>query len=370
MKLLNSIFALIGVILFFVNFSFSQKTKPQQNSNLQVALGKIYQLPEESDQLIEGANPSVTRKVFYGYIRIVEWHFEIRFTDAELKRFERILVKQWNANATARENIKSSYTYLNKLKTMSRDELSTEFYNRRSSENLDILRENDSDYTPKGLRGTYKKLAANGNEEGVFVWNKITEYETPSVKRNYFHKPLNRKHIDATTEWVAYQINVVANKEVFVLDDEKRRQMEDLLLAEWKKLTSGNGSSSDSLALTFQLNVSRWQYLRIHRGFSFDEYRTNYGKLSAMVDWAKNALYYCPSIQPYAEQRVKEYRDYAAKMSDAEWNFELNRLKSQMKMQNMAIEAMKRQQLEYHALNLNILEPSNSKYQWVIKERP
>jgi hypothetical protein len=89
-----------------------------------------------------------------------------------------------------------------------------------------------------------------------------------------------------------------------------------------------------------------------------------------MVDWAKTAIYYCPTAKPFAEQRVKEYKDYTARMSDAEWQLEIYRLQQEMKMQNMVFQQIKRQQLESHVLTLNILEPSDSGRTWVIKENP
>ena len=375
-KMKTSKYFAVFVLCLSVPLGFAQTRKPVSNVKppvsriTPVALGTIYHLPEKPSESVPGTNPVMMRNALEGYISVIEWHFEMRFTDAERKEYEQILIKDWNTRPTAQKNINDAYDYLNDLKKLSPNDLSTTFYNRKSVENWDILNEGMLNQPPKGLRGIIKKLAAEGNPEGVFVWKKINEYEKPLAAGNSYNKPLTRKTIDATTEWLAYQINSVANKEVFVLDDEKRQQMEQVILERWNKEVKGTDVIANAFTIWLNGNVFNWQTLRIKRQYSFDQFITNYNKLSRMVDWANVAVYYCPSVKPYAEQRVKEYKDYAAKMNDREWQLEFYRLQQEMKMQNMVFEAIKRQQLESHVLTLNILERNDSQYHWVIKEIP
>jgi hypothetical protein len=356
----------VSVLLTAVT-SYGQNPGTTNQKKL-VALGTIYQLPKDTDAVIPRTNPALFKNVLNDYIQIIEWHFEMRFTDAEKKQYEQLLIEDWNTDETARKNIKNASVYANELRAKDIYSVNTEQYNRLSRDIFDCGFEGLTDnWQPSSLRGNIKKGASKGQKEEVFLWNKIIEYEKPITEGKVFVSKFTQKYIDAAAEWMAYKINVVANKQLIVLDEQKREQMGKMIMAAWKKEEAekkseyawGNVQAMLSEATTY------WNYLRLTKRFSLDSYITNYNKLSTVADWGKQVLYYCPAVKPYAEQRIKELQDYAAKMSDAEWQLEFKRLNMQANMNKQAFQEMKNQMVRSHVLMLNIMEGYDK---WEVKE--
>jgi hypothetical protein len=363
---MNKKYVLIPVLLIAIS-SCGQPTGTATQKK-PVALGTIYQVPKDADAVVPGTNPALSKNVLNDYIQIIEWHFEMRFTNREKKEYEQILIEDWNTNETARTNIKNASVYANELRAKNLYSVNTEQYNRTSRDIFDCGLEGlTSNWQPTSLRGNIKKGASLGQKEEVFLWNKITEYEKPVAAGKVFVSKFTQKYIDAAAEWMAYKINVVANKQLIVLDEEKREQMGKMIMTAWKKEEAekkseyawGNVQAMLSEASTY------WNYLRLTKRFSLDSYITNYNKLSTVADWGKQVLYYCPAVKPYAEQRIKEFQDYAAKMSDAEWQLEFKRLNMQANMNKQAFQEMKNQMVRSHVLMLNIIEGYDK---WEVKE--
>jgi hypothetical protein len=335
-----------------------------------VALGKIYQLPAEQDGVIPNTNPQLSKIVLSDYIMIIQWHFEMRFTDAERKQYEQILIDMWNSNEKDRRDIQNTSVYANQLRAKDLNSVNSERQNRENRDIMDCGMEGLlQNWEPNSLRGNIKKGASNGDKESVFLWNKITEYEKPVAEGKIFVSKFTQQYIDAAAEWIAYKINVVANKQLIVLDEEKREQMGKMIMAAWNKEKAEEKSEYNWGNVQAMLSEASayWNYLRLTKHFSLDGYTTNYNKLITVVDWAKQVVYYCPAVKPYAEQRIKELQDYAATMSDAEWKIEFMRLNMQADLSKESFRQMRNSMVESHVLMMNITEPVNSGYRWEVK---
>jgi hypothetical protein len=365
---LSFLFIVSALLIHFTSCGQKQNGAGAPKKSTPVALGKIYQLPQEPDGIIPNTNPPLSKIVLSDYIMIIQWHFEIRFTDAERKQYEQILINMWNNSEKDRKDIQNTSVYANQLREKDLNSINAEVFSRQNLDIMDCGMEGLlQNWEPNSLRGNIKKGASNGDKESVFLWNKITTYEQPVAEGKVFVSKFTQKYIDAAAEWIAYKINVVANKQLIVLDEEKREQMGKMIMAAWNKEKAeekseynwGNVEAMLSEASTY------WNYLRLTKRFSLDAYITNYNKLVTLVDWAKQVIYYCPAIKPYAEQRIKELNDYAAKMNDTEWQLEFQRLNMQANMNNQVFQQMKKDMLHSHVQMLNIIEGYDK---WEVKE--
>jgi hypothetical protein len=346
----------------------NQNASAKPKSIIPVALGKIYQLPAEPDGVVPNTNPAMQKSMLNDYIMQIEWHFEIHFTNEERRTYEKIIIDMWNNDEKQRSDINFWVNDVRQLRQKSLGDVNAECFRRQNSDIFDCGMEGLlGTWNPTSLRGGIKKGAQSQDKESVFLWNKITQYEQPVAEGKVFVSKFTQKYIDAAAEWIAYKINVVANKQLIVLDEEKREQMGKMIMTAWKKEQAeqkseyewGNVQAMLSSASTY------WNYLRLTKRFSLDSYITNYNKLSTVADWAGEVVYYCPAAKPYAEQRIKELKEYAAKMSDAEWQLEFKRLNMQMDMSKQVFQQMKNQMVESHVLMLNILEGYDK---WEVKE--
>jgi hypothetical protein len=364
----NLILQLFFSLLFCSIASCGQNPKAGA-SKAPVALGKIYQLPVEPDGIVLSTNPAMQKSMLNDYIMQMEWHFEMRFTDAERKTYEQIITDMWNSSERLRGNIKSWADNTQELRQKDLSTVNREFFSRQNSDIFDCGMEGLlNEWDPKSLRGIIKKAASKGDKECVFLWNKITEYEKPVAEGKIFISKFTQKYIDAAAEWMAYKINVVCNKQLIELDEEKREQMGKMIVAVWKKEQAEQKSEYEWGNVQAMLSSAStcWNYLRLTKQFSLDSYITNYNKLVTVADWAKEVVYYCPAAKPYAEQRIKELQDYAAKMSEAEWQLEFKRLNMQADMSKQVFQQMKNDMVRSHVLMLNIIEGDDK---WEVKER-
>jgi hypothetical protein len=354
----------------FLLFNFSCKAQTQKNTK-PVALGKIYQLPEQQDGIVANTNPAMQKSILYDYIMQMEWHFEMHFTDEERYTYEQIIIDMWNSSERLRGNI---IYWATDIQSIRKKDLFSIFMELSSRTNSDIMDVGMSgilgNWNPSSLRGIIKKSATEGDKEGIFLWNKITTYETPIVEGKVFVTKFTQQYIDAAAEWISYKINVVANKEFIVLTEQKREEMKTMILAAWNKEQEGKKSEYDHgnvQAMLLQAS-SNWNSLRLTKKYSLDSYTTNYNKLSTLADWAKEVVYYCPSVKPFAQARIKEYADYAANMSEGEWKVEFMRLNMQADMSKESFRQMKNSMVEAHVNMMNITEPVNSGYRWEVRE--
>jgi hypothetical protein len=354
----------------FLLLNFSCKAQTQRNIK-PVALGKIYQLPAEQDGIVPNTNPAMQKSTLYNYVMQMEWHFEMRFTDAERKTYEQIIIDMWNSSERLRGNINYWAKDIQTVRAKDWYAIFMELSSRTNSDIMDVGMEGLlNTWNPTSLRGIIKKAAKEGDKECVFLWDKITTYETPIVEGKVFVSKFTQQYIDAAAEWIAYKINVIANKEFIVLTQEKREQMKTMILAAWnneqseKKSPHGFGNVQ---AMLLQASTN-WNTLRLTKKYSLDSYTTNYNKLSTLADWAKEVVYYCPAIKPFAQARIKEYADYAANMSEAEWKLEFMRLNMQADMSKESFRQMRNSMVEAHVNMMNITEPVNSGYRWEVRE--
>lgn len=344
--------------------------KPPVNKT-PVALGKIYQLPAPQDGIVPNTNPAMQKSILNDYIMQMEWHFEMRFTDAERKTYEKIIIDMWNNNEKERANIIYWAKDIQAIRAKDWFSIFMELSSRVNSDIMDVGMSGILDnWNPNSLRGIIKKGAKDGDKECVFLWDKIITYETPIVEGKVFVSKFTQQYIDAAAEWIAYKINLVANKEFIILTEEKREQMKKMILEAWNNEQAGKKSEYDYgnvQAMLLQASTN-WNTLRLTKKYSMDSYTTNYNKLSTLADWAKEVVYYCPTVKPFAEERIKEYTEYAANMSEAEWKLEFQRLNMQADMNKQAFQQMKNDMVRHHVQMLNITEPRNSGYEWVVKE--
>jgi hypothetical protein len=358
------------VCTVFVLLHFSCKAQTQRNTK-PVALGKIYQLPAEQDGIVPNTNPVMQKSILYDYIMQMEWHFEMRFTDAERKKYEQIIIDMWNSSERLRGNIDYWAKDVQALRQKDWYSIFNDLSSRTNRDIMDVGMEGLlNNWEPNSLRGIIKKAAKEGDKEGFFLWNKITTYETPIVDGKVFVSQFTEQYIDAAAEWIAYKINVIANKEFIVLTEEKREQMKTMILAAWKNEEVNKKSEyayGNVQAMLLQASAN-WNTLRLTKKYSLDSYTTNYNKLSTLADWAKEVIYYCPAVKPFAQARIKEYADYAANMSEAEWKLEFMRLNMQADISKESFKQMRNSMVEAHVNMMNITEPVNSGYRWEVRE--
>jgi hypothetical protein len=365
---LSMLFTVSVLLIHIASCGQNRNTPNQPKNKIPVALGKIYQLPQETDGVVPNTNPTLSKSVMNDYITYIEWHFEMKFTAEERKEYENIIVDMWNNNEKDRADIKNTALYTQELRKKDWYTLFSEHSGKVNGEIMDLGMEGLlSTWNPTTVRGRVKKGAQTGDKESVFLWNKITEYESPIAEGKVFVSKFTQKYVDATAEWMAYKMNVVANKEFIVLDEEKREQMKKMILNAWNKEQSEKKQPYDygNVEGMLMQATTNWNTHRLTKKYSLDSYITNYNKLYTLAEWAKEVVYYCPDLKPYAEQRLKELNDYAAKMSDAEWQLEFQRLKMQADMSKQAFQEMKNQMVKSHVLSLNILEGYDK---WEVKE--
>jgi hypothetical protein len=361
---------LLFPLLFSSIVSCGQPPKSAVNKT-PVALGKIYQLPAEPDGIVPNTNPAMQKSILNDYIMQMEWHFEMRFTDAERKTYDQIIIDMWNNSERLRGNINSWVKNIQDVRAKDWFSIFMELSSRTNSDIMDIgMSGLLNNWNPGSLKGIIKKAASEGDKECTFLWNKINTYETPITEGKVFVSRFTQMYIDAAAEWIAYKINVVANKEFIVLTEEKREQMKTMILAAWNNEQSNKKSEYDYGNVQAMLSQAsaNWNSLRLTKKYSLDSYTTNYNKLSTLADWAKEVIYYCPAVKPFAQARIKEYADYAANMSEAEWKIELMRLNMQADMTKQVFQQMKNDMVRNHVQMLNITEPANSGYRWEVKE--
>jgi hypothetical protein len=358
----------LTIPLLFSSTASCGQTPKTGATKIPVALGKIYQLPAVPEGIVPNTNPAMQKSMLNDYIMQMEWHFEIHFTNAERKIYEAIIIDMWNSSDRLRGNVKFWADNTNELRQKDLGTVNAEYFSRQNKDIMDCGMEGLlTNWNPSSLRGIIKKAAQTGDKECIFLWNKITEYEKPIADGKIFVSKFSQKYIDAAAEWMAYKINVVANKQLIILDEEKREQMGKMIMAAWNKEQAEKKSEYDWGNVQAMLSSAStyWNYLRLTKRFSLDGYTTNYNKLITVADWAKEVVYYCPAVKPYAEQRIKELRDYAANMGEAEWKIEFMRLNMQMNMSKQVFQNMKNQMVESHVLMLNIIEGHD---RWEVKE--
>ena len=274
------------VTLFMIIFNFSCHAQTHQNIK-PVALGKIYQLPALQDGIVPNTNPAMQKSILRDYIMQMEWHFELRFTDAERKKYEQIIIDMWNNSERERGNINFWVKEIQNIRSKNWYTIFTELSTRTNSDMMDVGMSGIlANWEPKSLRGIIKKSATEGDKEGIFLLNKITTYETPIVEGKVFVSSFTQQYIDAAAEWMAYKINIVANKEFIVLTEEKRQQMKTMILAAWNKEQTEKKTEFDFgnvQAMLLQASTN-WNLLRLTRKYSLDSYTTNYNKLSTLAD--------------------------------------------------------------------------------------
>ncbi len=345
-----------------------QNGNGSNKGNLPVALGTIFQPTKDTEGIVPNTNPIMQKSILNDYIMQMEWHFEIRFTDAERTTYEKIIVDMWNKSEKLRGNVDFWVKNIQEVRAKDWFNIFMAHSSRSNSDIMDCGMETLlTNWNPSSLRGIIKKGFNENDTECTFLWNKITAYEAPIVEGKVFVSRFSQRYVDAAAEWLAYKINVVANKEFIVLDETKREQMKDMILAAWKKEQNEKKSEFDygNIQAMLLQATTYWNTLRLTKKYSLDSYITNYNKLSTVADWAKEVVFYCPSVKPYAEARIKEYSDYAAHMSEAEWKIEFQRLNMQIDMSKQVFQQMKNDQVRSHVLMLNIIEGGD---RWEVKE--
>jgi hypothetical protein len=364
----------IVVIILFTPMIFSTIISCGQSTTgrLQkkpVALGVIYQIPEEEDGIVPNTNPAMQKSTMTDYILQMEWHFEMRFTNEERSTYEKIIIEMWNESDRLRTNINGWVKNIRDVKVKDWFGIFMDLSSRTHSDIIDCGMEGLlSNWSPTSLRGGIKKAAKNGDKECIFLWNKITNYETPIIEGKVFVSKFTQLYIDAAAEWITYKINVVANKEFLVLDEGKREQMKTMILEAWKKEESEKKieyEHGNVQAMLMQASTN-WNTLRLTKKYSLNSYITNYNKLSTLADWAREVVFYCPSVKPFAEERIKEYSNYAANMGEAEWKVEFQRLNMQANLNKEAFQQMKNDMVRSHVMMLNIIEGSD---RWEVKNK-
>jgi hypothetical protein len=356
--------------------SCAQPGGQQKNSTpikkVPVALDTLYKIPLPADEVLAGASHRLTTNELNGYITYISWYFRLVFSDKERTAYKEILVNNWNRSPDERKKITDGYNEYNRLIKLSGAAISGELNELLSATIWDDgFSGLTSNREPNTLSGKMKQAAERGDAEAKFVMNKINLSDKVLANGNNYNQPFTQGMADAFTEWITYMVNMVAGKQVIIPDEGQRKTMSDMVVKLWIRDISNTNNVTTGIGNEVSTAVREWDALKLKRTGDFSVFITNYNKLSKMVDAAKLAYFYCPSLKPYAEARQKEYADYAGKMSNDEWQLELYRLQGEMRATNMAISMMKEQQLKAHVINMNnaLSFSGDPKYEWILKEK-
>ncbi len=339
-----------------------------------------------NDKVLVNSNPPLTEKVLNATIDFVEWHFEMRFTAVQREKYQNFLIEDWKKGGNEIKNMNGAFQFMESLKQKNWLDIAKFHSDQKQVDSIELSTEemlNNGQVHGSGIRAGMRKMAKKGDAEHIWLLKTINDYEKPLAGNGNIYSSLFRRQIDGTTEWIAFKMNNVAGKTVIELNDATRLQMEQMILKNW----NDNKNNADKLSYFrgwLDSNVAEWLVWRAGQ-YSFTQRQTPFQRKKELVEWGQSVLPYSAEMKPFVEKRIKEYKDYVAKMPKSEVESEVAIMRQtnqafQAKMAQMQAEGRMMQQtfaqvrsslLDSHVVNLNIAENiGNGGYVWQIKKLP
>lgn len=314
------------------------------------------------------------------YTKYQEWHFELRFTPEQRTKYQELLARDYN-----RGNLAADVDSAPKIvESSKKSDWMTLFKAHSDQKKVDDIESstqammNPNNIYGNGIRAQTRREAQKGFASSAFLLRTVEAYEKPLVGDGNIYTSLFPRQVDAAFEWTAFRIVAVTGKQIEAGED-ARRQMRERIIKTWKD--AGDKNKLANFKGWLDLNVNNWLIWRLG-DYSFYTRLSPYQKKEQLLEWAQEIVGIAPETKPYLEQRLKEYKDYVAKMpnseikaeferkkqTDAKFQTEMARMQGEMRSTQQTFAQMRQSLLSFHVANMNIAENiGNTGYVWVIK---
>jgi hypothetical protein len=326
--------------------------------------------PNRSRQLV--AAPLLTESMLDGYVGLMEWYFELRFSPDERAQYDAFLIDDWRTNPTYRENILAGGRRLQAIRAQAFLQASSERASARASgaQEQAMLQMLGGGGAPRELRNVIRASAAGGQAESQFLLRTIESHERPLVQtRDRSAMPFTRQHVDALTDLLVFRANAVAGRRVIQSTEAMRDQMRRFLVEYW----NANPTRHAELSLWLSGSRTSWQVIQ-HAGSRWpSQAMTPYQLRRELRSWADQVSTWFPALRDIARVRVDEYTAYVARMPVAEMAMELQLQSQRFALDASAVTSLRSQLVKQHAVNLNGIEGIGGGRVWeyrTITQRP
>jgi hypothetical protein len=386
------------VVLFLLVFSLISNVFGQTIDN------------RESVVIVQSTRSPITQKDVDNYTNFNEWHFELRLDPEQRQKYQSLLIEDLKKSQLSDDVIARS-AFMNEFKKKGWMEL---FKVHSDFKQLDLI-----DYTAEhnlngdgnadwmdsmivsmggqkpdrskierkiygtGIAANLRRSAKSEYKSATYLSNFIKEYQKPLIGDGSIYTSLFKRDIDAMFEWLSFRMIMVAGKKVVQGNLEERKLMEERIVNAWK-IAQTNPNNLSKYRSWLRQTVDEWL---IWRGgeYSFYGRQTPFGKKEQLAIWGKEILAVSPEMRPYVEFRIKEYKDYVAKMpsdelkreieikqrTNAEFSMRMQQIQNEMKDNQRMFAAMRQNLMNLHVANLNIAENiGNTGFTWQIRSQP
>lgn len=334
------------------------------------------------NQILVNANPPLTQAMADAYTNYQEWHFELRFTPQQRQQYQNYLIQDYK-NGRLVNDLQGSGKIIDGFKKSDWLAINSFHSQQKQVDSIESSTQEmlgNNQVYGKGIKAQTRKEAKNGYQSSAFLLKTLADYEKPVIGDGNINTSLFRRQIDATFEWTAFRITMVAGKKVIDANDESRNLMEERLIKTWND-NKNNPNKLANFRSWLDLNVNNWLVWRVG-DYSYFAKLTPYQKKSQLADWGQEVLGFAPEMKPFVDVRIKEYKDYVAKMSneeikaefelkkksDAKFAAKIQQMQGEMRNTQQTFAQMRQSMLNLHVANLNINENiGNTGYVWQIK---
>lgn len=385
--------------------------KPVVFATLSLMLGPVAMLVMPGTAVAQVGAVDQQAQAVEHYIKFYEWHFELRLNPEQRQRFRELIIEDNNRNrlgnalteksdfmtAFAQKNWMELYSLHSDMKNIDTIEQATEdsTNGRGSEEYIDPLielytgkkaaphAEGNSKIYGNGTAAMVRRAAKDGARSAQFLLDAVRDYQKPILGDGSFSTSLFNRDIDATFEWMAVRSVMVAGKRVVQGDDQERAAFKQNVISSWNAVKD-NPEQLGRYRDWLKSNVTDWLMWR-GADYSFFARQTPFGQKEQLARWGAEIAALSPAMKPYADQRMREYRDYVAKMPDAEikreyelkqrtdteFKIRMQKMQNDMKSTAQTFAVMRQGLLGLHVANLNIAENiGNSGFRWEVRTQP
>jgi hypothetical protein len=362
--------------------------------------------------IVESAKTSITQKEVDDYTNFNEWHFELRLNPEQRQKYQAFLIDDLKKGKLV-DDVYTKSVFMDEFKKKGWMELYSTHSDLKNTDNIELATQDtlngkgsetyvdplielyggkkpDKNAKPAeekiygtGIYANLRRWAKNDKGSSAYLLGIIKDYQKALIGDGSYKTSLFRKDIDATFEWLSFRMVIVAGKKVVEGNSEERALMEQRIIKTWKDLQSDRNKLS-KYKEWLDSNVSEWL---IWRGgeYSFFARQTPFGKKEQLAKWGNEILGVSPQMRPFVEQRIKEYKDYVAKMpneeikkefeikqkTNTEFAIRMQKMQNDMKSTQQTFAVMRQGLMNLHVANLNIAENiGNTGFTWQIRSQP
>lgn len=316
------------------------------------------------------------------YVKFQEYHFELRLNPEDRSEYISLL-KREVADAKVAKEIQERSALLKKL--TSGDWLGIYSWHRdqQDVDHIEISTEqtlNNGTIYGGGLYAQLRKQAKDGRPSSKYLLSKKLAYDKPVRGDGNIYSSLHQRHLDASYEWTAFRLVLLARRKVWDGTPANRAKIQKQFISVWDK------TPKDKIGWVLgwhNQNKMDWIVWRVG-DYSYLQRMTPYQLRLQIVDWGREIVTFMPEHKSDLDARVKELKDYASKMPDAEVKSEFERMEKansrfktfmmQREQQAQDLKAnfasMRKALQSFHVANLNIAENTgNSGYRWTLSDK-